>query len=71
MNLSKIAFLEIKNANYPYLITRISKYEAIDLLQNIGFNGKKVKHKYQEQFWCYKYTRSSNLNKRKKRNIIN
>ena len=50
MNLSKIAFLEIKNANYPYLITRISKYEAIDLLQNIGFNGKKVKHKYQEQF---------------------
>ena len=50
MNLSKIAFLEIKNGDYPYLITRISKYEAIDLLQNIDFNGKKVKHKYQEQF---------------------
>ena len=35
MNLSYIAILEIKNADYHRIITEISKSEAINLTQNI------------------------------------
>ena len=37
MNLSNIAILKIKNADYHCIITVISKSEAIKLLQNIDF----------------------------------
>ena len=33
------------------------------LLKKVGY------YKYQEQFWCYKYTRSSDLIKKKKKNL--
>ena len=40
MNLSNIAFLKIKNADYCCIITEISKSEAIKLLQNIDLTKK-------------------------------
>ena len=42
MKLSDIYILNIKNANYCYIINGISKNEAIKLLQNIEL--KKVEH---------------------------
>ena len=41
MNLSDIAILNIKGSNYCYVISRISKNEAINLMQNIDLNKKK------------------------------
>ena len=52
MNLCDIAILSIKNADYFYVITGISKSEAVKLLQNIDLT-EKVKHyktNYQEQY---------------------
>ena len=43
MNLSNIAILNIKGSNYHCIISRISKSEAIKLLQNIDFT-EKVEH---------------------------
>ena len=40
MKLSDIAILKIENANYRCIITRISKNEAIKLLQNIDLTEK-------------------------------
>ena len=40
MNLSDIAILKIKNADYCCIITEISKIEAIKLLKNIDLTGK-------------------------------
>ena len=40
MNLSNIAILNIKGSNYHCIISRISKNEAIKLLQNIDLTGK-------------------------------
>ena len=40
MSLSDIAILKIKNVNYCFIITGISKSEAINLLQNIDSNEK-------------------------------
>ena len=40
INLSDFALSKIKNANYCCIITRISKSEAINLLQNIDLNEK-------------------------------
>ena len=52
MNLCDIAILSIKNANYFYIITRISKSEAVKPLQNIDLTEKKKHYKanYQEQY---------------------
>ena len=50
MNLRNIAISKIKNADYPDLNTRISKYEAINLLQNIDFNEKKWNIKIRNNF---------------------
>ena len=46
---------------------RNSESEAIKLLQNIDLtekSGTLQKSKYQEQFWSYKFTKNSNLNKK-------
>ena len=40
MNLSNIAILKIKNAEYRWIISGISKSEAIKLLQNIDLTEK-------------------------------
>ena len=40
MNLSNIAILKIKNADYRWIISGISKSEAIKLLQNIDLTEK-------------------------------
>ena len=40
MNLSDIAILKIKNADYCCIITGISKSEAINLMQNINMTEK-------------------------------
>ena len=40
MNLKNTAILKIKNTNYCWIITGISKSEAIKLLQNIGLTEK-------------------------------
>ena len=52
MNLCDTAILSIKNANYFYIITRISKSEAVKPLQNIDLTEKKKHYKanYQEQY---------------------
>ena len=53
MDLSNIYILNIKNADYHCLINRISKSEAIKLLQNIDLTEKSKtlpKNKYQQQF---------------------
>ena len=50
MNLSDIAILKIKNADYCCIISGISKIEAIKLLHNIDMTEKKwniIKPKYQ------------------------
>ena len=44
MNLSYIAILEIKNADYHCVITEISKSEAINLTQNIDLTEKPSRH---------------------------
>ena len=38
LNLCNIATLKIKNADYCAIITGLSKSEAINLKQNIGFD---------------------------------
>ena len=40
MNLSDIAILNIKGADYCYIISRINKSEAINLMQNIDLTEK-------------------------------
>ena len=52
MNLSDIAILNIKGSDYHCIISRISKSQAIKLLQNIDLTEKKehYKTKHQEQF---------------------
>ena len=49
MNLSNIAILSIKGANYHCIISRISESEAINLMQNTDLTQKsgtlKIKHK--------------------------
>ena len=40
MNLSDIAILNLKGANYGYLISRVNKSEAINLMQNIDLTEK-------------------------------
>ena len=67
INLSNIAILKIKNTDYHCIISEIRKSEAIKLLQNIDLtekSGTLQKSKYQEQFWSYKFTKNSNLNKK-------
>ena len=43
MNLSDIAILNIKGSDHCCIISRISKSEAIKLLQNIDLTGKSDK----------------------------
>ena len=52
MNLTGIAILKVKNADYCCIITGISQIEAIELLQKIGLTKKSEHYKtrYQEQF---------------------
>ena len=56
MNLSDIAILKVKDADYCCIVSGISKIEAIRLLQNIDLTEryeilqKFIKNKYQEQF---------------------
>ena len=45
MNLSDIAILIIKGTDYCCIICRISKSEAINLMQNINLTKKKTEHK--------------------------
>ena len=40
MNFSDIAILNLKGANYGYLISRVNKSEAINLMQNIDLTEK-------------------------------
>ena len=40
MNLSNIAILEIKNADYHCIFTRITKTEPIKVLKNINLTAK-------------------------------
>ena len=69
MNLSDIAILKIKSADYCCIISEISKSKAIKLLKNIDLTEKsktlyKKKNDYQEQFWSWKFTSNFNLNKK-------
>ena len=48
INLSDIAILKIKNADYSCIITGISKNEAIKLFQILIFLKKVEHYKYQE-----------------------
>ena len=50
MNLSDIAVLKIKNANYRCIITGIFRNEAIKLFKNIDFLKQVENYKHQEQF---------------------
>ena len=53
MNLSNIAILGIKNADYNCIISGICKSEAINVMQNTDLTEKHdtlKKTKYQEQF---------------------
>ena len=48
MNLSDIDILNIKGSDYRCIISRISKNEAINLMQNVDLTEKKqniIKHK--------------------------
>ena len=45
MDLSNIAILNIKGADYCCIISRISKSEAINLMQNIDLTKKAEKYK--------------------------
>ena len=71
MNLSDIAILKIKNADYCCIISEISKSKAIKFLKNIDLTEKSEtlykKNDYQEQFWSWKFTSNSNLNKKMKK----
>ena len=73
MDLSHIYILNIKNADYYCLINRISKSQAIKLLQNIDVTEKSKtlpKNKYQQQLWNCKFTSHSNLNKKNQSNKL-
>ena len=52
MNLSDIGIIKIKNVSYCYIITGISKSEAINLMQNIDLGKKKVKN-YEKEIENY------------------
>ena len=55
MNLSDIAILNINGVDYFCIITRISKGEAVKLLQTADLNKKKQKHiKYKTFIMKYK-----------------
>ena len=43
MNLIDIAILKIKSADYRCIISRISKSDDINLMQNIGLAEKKIR----------------------------
>ena len=45
MNLSNIAILNIKGSDYCFIISLISKNEAIDLIQNADFTKKNKKNR--------------------------
>ena len=45
MNLSDIAILNIKGSNYRFIISLISKYEVINLLQNADLTEKSGTYK--------------------------
>ena len=42
MNFSDIAILNIKGADYSYIISEISKHEAINLIQNADLSEKSI-----------------------------
>ena len=44
MSLSNIYILNVKNDDYCCIVKIISKRETMKLLQNIGFNWKKLEH---------------------------
>ena len=44
MNFNDIAILNIKGSNYRCIISRISKSEAINLMQNADLTPKKAEH---------------------------
>ena len=44
MNVSDIAILNIKSANYCRIISGISKNEAINVMQNANLTEKKPEH---------------------------
>ena len=45
VNLGNIAILNIKGSDYRCIISLISKYEAINLIQNADLTKKSVKYK--------------------------
>ena len=63
MNLSDIAILKMENTGYHCIITRISKTDAINLLQNIDSTEKIGTLEKPRAIWSYKFTRNSNLKK--------
>ena len=40
MNLSNIAFLKIKDSDYPCIVNLISKNDAINIMQNVDLTKK-------------------------------
>ena len=54
LNLSNIAILNIKSADYCCIISGISKSEDIILMQNIDFTKKVEHYKIQKLFITYK-----------------
>ena len=42
MNFSDMAILKIKDSDYCYIISRITKSEAINLMHNTGLTRKKM-----------------------------
>ena len=68
MNLSDFGILKIKNISYCCIITGISKSEAIDLMQNIDLDKKKVENygKEVENYHLNKYKNFENIYKKGK-----
>ena len=74
MKLNNNDILNIKDADYCCIISRISKNEAINLMQNIDLTEKVKKYKKHKNllkpnirinFWSCKFTSNSNLEEKK------
>ena len=70
LNLRDLYILNIKGADNCFIVNRVSKSEAVNLMQNIDLTEKRrrkniiQKAKYQEQFSNCRFTSNSTLNKK-------
>ena len=70
LNFRDLYILKIKGADNCFIVNRVSKSEAVNLMQNIDLTEKRrrkniiQKAKYQEQFSNCRFTSNSTLNKK-------